>query len=231
MLAGHIGAALVGKRVEPRLNLGLLLLAALLADVLLWVLVLAGMERVVPPASSGDARFFTFVFPYSHGLVASAGWATAAALAIGTTWSSGARERVTVSRVLGLVVFSHFLLDWIVHVPDLPILATNSPRLGLGLWRHMALALAVELALALMGLWLYLGALRPPRRRAITVSAIVLGTSGLTALGPYAPGPPPSPSAIASSSLALLLLVVAAGFVAERVGRRQRVCGRAPAVR
>jgi hypothetical protein len=231
LLAGHIGAALVGKKVEPRLNLGLLLLAALLADVLLWVLVLAGAERVVPPEASGAARFFTFVFPYSHGLVATAGWAAAAALAIGTMRSGSPQERVRVSRIIALVVLSHFLLDWVVHVPDLPILATTSPRLGLGLWRHMPLALAVELALASAGLWLYLRALRPPRGRAMTVSAIVLGTGGLTALGPYAPGPPPSPSAIASSSLALLLLVVAAGFVAERIGRRPPVCGPAPAVR
>ena len=220
MLAGHLGAALVGKTVEPRLNLGVLLLAALLADVLLWCLVLVGVEHVLAPVSSGGARFFTFVFPYSHGLVASAAWAMAAALLVRAWWFGAGSERMRVSGTVGLVAFSHFALDWIVHVPDLPILAASSPKVGLGLWRDMPLALALELTLAGAALWLYLHALRPPRGRAIAAGAMVAMTGALTALGPYASGPPPPPAAIAGSSLVLLLIVVGAGFALERGSRR-----------
>ncbi|MBV8784903.1 MAG: hypothetical protein JOZ67_12005, partial [Gammaproteobacteria bacterium] len=56
MFAGHMGAALALARAERRLNLGWLVLAALLLDVVLWLLVLAGVERVSIPVD----------FPHTH---------------------------------------------------------------------------------------------------------------------------------------------------------------------
>jgi hypothetical protein len=60
--------------------------------------------------------------------------------------------------VLGAVVFSHWLLDLVVHRGDLPILPGNAgdlPRLGFGLWRVPAASVLVELALVVAGAWLY----------------------------------------------------------------------------
>jgi hypothetical protein len=60
--------------------------------------------------------------------------------------------------VLGAVVFSHWLLDLIVHRADLPILPGNPgdlPRVGFGLWKVPAASILVELALVVAGAWLY----------------------------------------------------------------------------
>jgi hypothetical protein len=63
-----------------------------------------------------------------------------------------------VGAVLGAVVFSHWVLDLIVHRADLPVLpgdVGNLPLLGFGLWQVPAAAIAVELDLVLAGAYLY----------------------------------------------------------------------------
>jgi hypothetical protein len=59
--------------------------------------------------------------------------------------------------ILAAVVFSHWLLDLVVHRADMPFLPGNAgalPRMGFGLWRHSVRAMAVELALVLAGAYL-----------------------------------------------------------------------------
>jgi hypothetical protein len=90
--------------------------------------------------------------------------------------------------VIGAVVFSHWILDLIVHRPDLPILpgnAGNLPLLGFGLWQFPVISALLELAIVLAGVYLYF------RRadRSVAGSAAdsgrqtqVLVTTGLTAI-------------------------------------------------
>jgi hypothetical protein len=215
MFVGHLGAGLLVKRIEPRLNLGVLFAAALFADLLLWVLVLLGAESVGAPESTGAARFFTFVFPYSHGLVPTVLWTALAALAGWFLVAPEAPRRTRVAWALGLAVFSHFALDLIVHVPDLPILGEQSPKLGLSLWRNMPVALALELLLAAGALALYLRSVHLSRGRWLLVCATVAVAAILTASGPYIPGAPPPAKLLAMSSLATLIVVVVLGFVVE----------------
>jgi len=216
MFVGHLGAGMLVKRFEPRLNLGALFAAALFADILLWGLVALGVESVGPPESTGAARFFTFVFPYSHGLVANVLWSAVAALVGWLLVAPSVPRRARLAWALGVAAFSHFLLDLIVHVPDLPLLGAQSPRVGLGLWRHMSIALLLELALAGGALAIYLGTARLARGRALLVIGTVAVTGLLTAVGPYLPGPPPAARTLALSSLATLGVVVVLGFVVER---------------
>lgn len=215
MFVGHIGAGLLVKRFEPRLNLGVLLFAALYADLLLWTLVILGTESPGAPEASGSARFFTFVFPYSHGLVASILWSGIAAAAGWFLAPRGTSRRAKVACALALAVFSHFALDLIVHVPDLPVLGQDSPKLGFGLWRQMPIALGIELSLAAVALVLYLNAARLSRAKAFLVCAIVVVTAVLTAAGPYIPGDPPPAVVLALSSLLTLIVVVLLGLVVE----------------
>jgi hypothetical protein len=219
MFVGHLGAGLVVKRIEPRLNLGVLFFAALFADFLLWALVLAGIESVGVPVSAGAARFFTFDFPYSHGLVSSVIW-TALAGAIGWFLAApGAPYRARVARALVLAVGSHFVLDFIVHIPDLPVSGDASPKLGLGLWRHMPAALICELALAAVALILYLRSARLTRTRWLLACGTVVVAAILTTVGPYLSGPPPAAPTLAFSSLATLIVIVGLGFTVEgRIG-------------
>ena len=78
MFAGHVGAALALGRVERRVNVGVFVFAALVLDVLLWLLVLVGLESVTSPANFSATHQPEFAFPCSHGLSASLGkWHTA----------------------------------------------------------------------------------------------------------------------------------------------------------
>jgi hypothetical protein len=219
VFVGHIGAGLALKKLEPRANLGVLLLCALFADILLWVLVLAGVESVIVPADFHTMHFFTFIFPFSHGLVATLLWTTLAGAIAWLLLGPGFERRDRMALAIVLAVLSHFVLDLIVHVPELPLASDQSLKLGLGLWRSMPAALALELAIAVAALVVFLRAVPLSRGRAALAIALVVITGALTALGPYAPGEPPPAATIAGSSLVTLALVVLLGFWIEgRVG-------------
>jgi membrane-bound metal-dependent hydrolase YbcI (DUF457 family) len=60
--------------------------------------------------------------------------------------------------VIGAIVFSHWVLDLIVHHGDLPVLpgnAGNVPLLGFGLWRSPTASVVVKLLLTVVGAYLY----------------------------------------------------------------------------
>ncbi len=215
MFVGHLGAGLAVKAVEPRWNLGLLFAAALFADLLLWTLVLAGVESVGAPVQSEGARILTFAFPYSHGALASAGWTLAAAMLGWISAGPATPRRARLACAIAIAVASHFLLDLVVHVPDLPVAGGDSAKLGLGLWRTMPVALAIELALAAAALVVCMRRLNLSRWRRALLVAVVLVAGILTVAGPYLPGEPPPAPALAASSLATLVVIVVAGFVVE----------------
>ena len=215
MFVGHLGAGLAVKAVEPRWNLGVLFAAALFADLLLWALVLVGVESVGSPLASGRARFFTFAFPYSHGALASAGWTLAAAALGWIVTRAGTPGRARLACALAIAVASHFLLDLVVHVPDLPVAGGDSAKLGLGLWQAMPIALAVELAIAVAALAACMRRSPLPRWRGALLVTVVATTGILTVLGPYRPGEPPPATTLAASSLLTLAVVVFLGFVVE----------------
>jgi membrane-bound metal-dependent hydrolase YbcI (DUF457 family) len=68
------------------------------------------------------------------------------------------RDRCT-SGVLGLVVFSHWVLDFIVHSPDLPLLFDSSQKVGQGLWTSgpgLISSIVLELVLLAGGIAIYM---------------------------------------------------------------------------
>ncbi|MEJ8821101.1 hypothetical protein WKW80_03490 [Variovorax humicola] len=153
MFIGHFAVALAAKRVTPSTSLGALFAAAQFADLLWPALLLAGLEvaEVSPQGAVIPLRFISY--PYSHSLVAAA--LAAALLGLSWLWWSGSKRAAW---VIGALVLSHWVLDLIVHVPDLPLLPVGGPRWGLGLWQRPMLALLLELALFAAGAWLYLDA-------------------------------------------------------------------------
>lgn len=165
MFAGHLAAGLALKKADQRINLGLLFFACLFADFLLGLFVLLGVEQVHIPANFADIHYLTFTFPYSHGLLASLLWSLLAFLLVQQLGRSKWKASGRVGLVMALAVFSHFLLDWLVHVPELPLLGAASPKFGLGLWNHLALALALESGLVLIGLVIYLRGVKPNQRK------------------------------------------------------------------
>jgi hypothetical protein len=61
-----------------------------------------------------------------------------------------------IALVMALAVLSHWLIDLVVHTPDLPLWSDESMKFGLGLWNNAIVTYVLEAALLLEALWLYL---------------------------------------------------------------------------
>ena len=128
MFAGHVGAGLALGAIERHRNGGMLVLAALLCDAMLWLLVLAGVERVIVPPDYGARHYLLFDFPYSHELLACAAWAAAFGLAAAALCAG--QRRLRFWALAAAAVLSHFVLDVLVHPPELPLAGDASTRIG-----------------------------------------------------------------------------------------------------
>src|SRR3974390_2552608 len=157
MFLGHCAVALGAKRAAPATALGTLFAAAAFLDLVWPVLVIVGVERVVIAPSSTAFTPLDFVrYPISHSLLMSIVWA----LVFGGAYFLLTRTMRS-AVVLGALVISHWLLDAIVHRPDLPLLPGGGARVGFGLWNSIPGTLAVELTLFAAGLAFYVRATRP----------------------------------------------------------------------
>jgi membrane-bound metal-dependent hydrolase YbcI (DUF457 family) len=182
MIAGHYGLAAGVKAWAPRLPLWALMLSTFLLDVVFIFLNVAGIEYITPanpaqPNGYGSALIHAY---YTHSLVGALLIAALAGWIASRSW--GRRGGITIAAV----VFSHWVLDLLVHRPDLPILpgnAGNLPLLGFGLWQVPVASALIELALVLGGALLYYrSATRLPvpadadrssqRRRVLTASGV-----------------------------------------------------------
>jgi membrane-bound metal-dependent hydrolase YbcI (DUF457 family) len=188
-------------------NVGVFVAAALLLDGLLWLFVLLGWEAVAIPDNFASTHQPEFVFPFSHGLAASLVWSVLAAVA---AWAACARlgsARARAAVLVGAAVFSHWLIDALVHQPEMPLAGASSPKVGLGLWQNMPIALAVEAVIVVVGLFLFVPGSGLSRGRRIALTALTLVILAFTMAGMTIAPPPPSAQAMAASSLATLVVV------------------------
>jgi hypothetical protein len=154
MGVGHAAVALGAAKVAPRLNVGWLIFAAMLADFLLGIFALLGLEGAHVPADYASRHYLTFTFPYSHGL---APMLLSGVIAGFLLSRMQRKDRARVFLVVTAVVVSHFVLDALVHVAGLPLAGENSPKIGLGLWNYMPLELSLETLMAVAGVAIYWG--------------------------------------------------------------------------
>jgi len=156
MFIGHFGVALAAKKAAPRTSLGTLVFAAQFLDLLWPILLLLGVEHVeIAPGITQLSPFNFTDYPLSHSLLMVAVWAAL----VGGTYYVVRREK-TVAWVVAACVLSHWILDVMVHGPDLPLAPGSSVRMGLGLWNLWPAAITVEVLLFFGGLWIYLCATR-----------------------------------------------------------------------
>lgn len=207
MFAGHIGVALAAARVEPRVNVGMFCAASLLLDALLWLFVLLGWESVAIPADFPRTHQPEFVFPYSHGLIASVAWSVVAGALVVVLHQGRGGATSRPALLIAVVVFSHWLLDALVHRPELPVAGTASHLVGLGLWNDMPVALAVEASLVLVGMALFFLGCGLPRPKKLALAALTLLSLAFTVVGMTVAPPPPSAAAMAGTSLATIVVV------------------------
>lgn len=211
MFIGHTAVALAAKATARDRSLGLLLAAAFGLDLLWPLLLLAGVERV--RIAPGDTAFNPLAFesyPWSHSLLMVLVWgALAAALAARTRAGWG------FALLIGALVVSHWVLDFISHRPDLPLWPGGPVRVGLGLWNSIPATYVVEGGLFLAGLAVYLRTCRPRDWVGRLAFGGLLGLSVLIWAGiPWSP-PPPGVRALAWFGMASWLLI-AWGWWADR---------------
>ena len=216
MFVGHFAVALAAKRAEPRLSLPVLFAAVQFLDILWPLFIVLGIEHArIVPGITAASPLDLYDFPYSHSLVMSLVWSVLFAL----PWLL--RRRTRAAAVVAACVFSHFILDWVTHRPDMPLVPGVPAKFGLGLWNHLFAAIAVEGALFAAGIAVYLKATRPLGK---------MGSAGMWALfvvltavwlsGAFGP-PPPGIQAVAISALVAIPVILAWAWLVDR-GREAR---------
>jgi len=198
MFIGHYAVGLASKKLAPNASLGVLIAAPILLDLLWPIFLLLGWEHVsVDPNSNPFLRLAFDSYPISHGLLAVVGWAMLfAALYYGFT------RYLTGALVIWMGVISHWVMDYIVHRPDLPLYAGGARLVGLGVWNHRWVAIAIEVVLFAAGIWLYLRQTKPKDKIGVYAFwgfVIFL----LLAYGTAAFGPPP-PASVRKLAIATL---------------------------
>lgn len=193
MFIGHwapaLVAAAIGKR-KPRL--GTLFVAAQLVDWAFFGFLLTGTEHMrIAPGITAMVPLDLYHMPWTHSLVGTLVWGAGFALAVGI-W----RRDLAFALLAGTVVASHWLLDLLVHQPDLT-LAGAPPKLGLGLWNYPAAAIPLELALTFGALAFYLRRTRGPMLPPVVLAVVLLALQAINWFGPQ-----PSEVTVGTSLLA-----------------------------
>jgi hypothetical protein len=178
-------------------------------------LVLAGVEQTAVPLDFASRHYLVFVFPYSHSLTG----AVILSIAAAVVWAFAkgkAKLFAFAPAVVAATVFSHWLLDVIVHRPEMTLWGPASPSIGLGLWDHQPAALETELAIAAIGLAVFLLRVKSSWAGRAAVIGIVLLLAALTSVGAFVTQPPQSAAVAAGTSLAVIALAVIVGGAADR---------------
>lgn len=151
MFIGHFAAALAAKKTDNKPSLGTMFMAAQWLDLLWPVLLLTGTEKVlIEPGNSASTPLNFIHYPVSHSLFAVLIWA----FLFGLVYFFMKRN-IRSTLVIGLLVLSHWILDLVVHIPDLPITPFSDYKVGFGLWNYKYLSLATELLFFFWAVYLY----------------------------------------------------------------------------
>jgi hypothetical protein len=152
MFIGHFGAGFAGKKFSKTASLGTYFMAAQWIDLIWPILILLGAERVEiqPSATAVTPLNFTY-YPFTHSLVGVIVWAILFGLVYFII-----KKNIKVSIILGLLVISHWFLDLLVHIPDLPIFPGEGIKVGLGLWNNFMATVLLEILIFGIGAYLYL---------------------------------------------------------------------------
>jgi hypothetical protein len=197
MFVGHLAVAMTGKTASRGTPLVWFVAAANLVDLIWPLLLLAGVERVrIDPGNTAFTPLAFESYPWTHSLLMGAAWGIAlAALSrqFGVTPAA--------ARIVAALVVSHWVLDFISHGPDLPLVPWSDTRYGLGLWQSIPATFAVESLMWIVGLALFLRGRRPLGIQGqVALWSFVLVSTALWAFSPFSP-PPPSEQAVAWFSL------------------------------
>ena len=211
MFIGHYGPAFAAKAADKRLPLWLLFIAVQWLDVVWSGLVMLNVEklRIVDGFTEGSTLDLYYM-PYTHGLVGALALSAGLGAVVALFFKS---RRAAAGAVVAGAVFSHWLLDLAVHVPDLPLLG-DSFKVGFGLWRHVWISFPLEIVILVAGAALYARAV--PSRSATGdrfLGVFVAAMAGVQAYGTFGPAPASGSAEAQMALAAYLALAGLAGLV------------------
>ncbi len=223
MFVGHYSVAFAAKSDRNKIPLWVLFIAVQFLDYIWATLVLLGIEklRVIKGFTAGS-MLDSYFHPYSHSLFAAIARSCVAGLAY-KIFCSRRRflYRKYTALIVGLAVFSHWILDLIAHPRDLAIY-DNTWKVGFGLWNYRDPEFALEIGLLGVGIMLYLtrNAMLAIRKGAVITFgvALVVIQMGDT----YVPRNPLTDKATAMGVWVFYTLFVVVAFLIEKIlSRRQ----------
>lgn len=206
MFIGHFAAALGSKKISNSLSLGLMFIAVQFLDLIWPVFVLLGVETV--KIEEGITKLtpldFTY-YPYSHSLLMAIIWS----LLFGMVYFMVTKKKQN-SLILGGLVLSHWVLDFLVHRPDLPLSPFSDYKVGLGLWNYPLIEIIIEFGLFFTGIYFYYTAKKPKKKIAFwSLIGFLLIIQVMSYFGP----PPPNVNAIAWSANLVWIFVFWAWWI------------------
>jgi membrane-bound metal-dependent hydrolase YbcI (DUF457 family) len=217
MFVGHYSVAFASKTDCNQIPLWILFVAVQFLDYIWATLVLLGIEklRVIKGFTAGS-MIDSYYHPYSHSLIAALIWSAVAAVIYKSVWR--ARASNAAAFLVGLAVFSHWILDFIAHPRDLAIY-DDTWKVGLGFWNYRDPEFALEVALLAGGIVLYLvrNTMSAARKKAVIVFGIVLVAIQIG--DTYVPRTPLSPEATAMGVWIFYTLFVLVAYLLERTHR------------
>jgi len=216
MFIGHYGPAFVAAASRKSPRLGALFIAAQLVDLAFFSFLLIGVEhmRLVPGITAMNPMDL-YDMPWTHSLVGALAWSTGFAVLV-WLW----RRSIASALIGGAVVVSHWLIDLLVHRPDLTI-AGSPPSLGLGLWNHPGVEIPLELLIAFGGLAFFVSRTRATSARSwlpVTLLAAMMAVAqAVNWLGAQPKGviDPPPPSLAIMGLAAYVVLAALAWWVSR----------------
>ena len=151
MFIGHFGAGFAGKKFENTASLGTYFMAAQWIDLIWPILLLFGIEKaeIKPGITTVTPLDFTY-YPFTHSLMGTIVWAVLFGV---VSFFFITKSRTAI--ILGLLVLSHWFLDLLVHIPDLPIFPGNSLKVGFGLWNSLPATIILEGLIFTLGVYFY----------------------------------------------------------------------------
>ncbi|MFZ2865648.1 MAG: hypothetical protein WA440_12915 [Ignavibacteriaceae bacterium] len=204
MFIGHFGVGFAGKKFSKSASLGTYFMAAQWIDLVWPIFLLLGIEQVeIEPGISAVTPLNFVYYPFTHSLLAAVIWG----ILFGAVYYF-IKKNLKTSVLLGLFVLSHWFLDLLVHIPDLPILIGNGTKVGFGLWNSLTATLIVEGLIFIAGIYFYFRATKTKNKTGtysligLIIFLVLIYTSNL-----FSP-PPDSVQAIAIVGNAQWLIIL-----------------------
>jgi hypothetical protein len=224
MFVGHYSVAFAAKSDKNKIPLWVLFIAVQFLDYIWATLVLLGIEklRVIKGFTAGS-MLDSYFHPYSHSLITAILWSCVAAIVYKPICSwLGFVYTKSAASIIGVAVFSHWILDLIAHPRDLAIY-DDTWKVGFGLWNYRDPEFALEIALLGAGILLYLTRnVMPAIRKGAVIAfgaALVVIQIGDT----YVPRNPLTARQTAMGVWIFYTLFVVVAFLMEKIRSRRQI--------